>query len=522
MPPSDDDNALSGDEDEEESPAEEHVARVRPGAAKKALGRAAGSKRVKQHDLPIPINYQEMAGDTVGWQEYSLADGTRLYNRLAFRYEEDFKTTGNVIAIRPPPPKAFSWTHLNYMATALTTDSVDKSVTTSEKLVRGLSAIIVRVAFGYFKGDDLKVAPTSEALLMINQELVKVFGVHPYYREWTRKQVMGWAWPEIPLVGSALMYYQGAALSAIHRDATSLLELVLLSAPNGKDTFVQLFKQSSRLQEMAPGPLRTALKLLSTIVREGVVIFGVVQVVNQKETREVQHHADDAIDDIFDTFNVTHGKASPNLSSENYQMGDPFELKLFDKEVDNEDTSIEVFHVVCTSKDLVKHDVKLSGQEAFLYNLTVPMLVKMMLGVQKTLLNKRKSFSASLGKRPASGLASGMAKKHLSQDGRIAMQALKCLLEVTPTTTLKKMIKALQDAQLVPEGIDDNVREVADKSDMQMWIAGVVLPTYPYDDPFAKVAGAHAAAAAAAAPAEEDIDAPAAAEEPVEQRRRRR
>ena len=157
MPPSDDDNALSGDEDEEESPAEEHVARVRPGAAKKALGRAAGSKRVKQHDLPIPINYQEMAGDTVGWQEYSLADGTRLYNRLAFRYEEDFNTTGNVIAIRPPPPKAFSWTHLNYMATALTTDSVDKSVTASEKLVRGLSAIIVRVAFGYFKGDDLKV-----------------------------------------------------------------------------------------------------------------------------------------------------------------------------------------------------------------------------------------------------------------------------------------------------------------------------------------------------------------------------
>ena len=46
MPPSDDDNALSGDEDEEESPAKEHVARVRPGAAKKALGRAAGSKRV--------------------------------------------------------------------------------------------------------------------------------------------------------------------------------------------------------------------------------------------------------------------------------------------------------------------------------------------------------------------------------------------------------------------------------------------------------------------------------------------
>ena len=108
MPPSDEDNALSGDEDEEEPAAEEHVARVRPGVAKKALGRAAGSKRVKPHDLPIPINYQEMAGDTVGWQEYSLPDGTRLYNRLAFRYEEDFKTTGNVIAIRPPPPKAFS------------------------------------------------------------------------------------------------------------------------------------------------------------------------------------------------------------------------------------------------------------------------------------------------------------------------------------------------------------------------------------------------------------------------------
>ena len=126
-----------------------------------------------------------------------------------------------------------------------------------------------------------------------------------------------------------------------------------------------------------------------------------------------------------------------------------------------------------------------------------------------------------------------MAKKHLSQDGRIAMQALKCLLEVTPTTTLKKMIKALQDAQLVPEGIDDDVREVADKSDMQMWIAGVVLPTYPYDDPFAKVAGAQvpageqddaAAAAAAAAAAEEPVDAAAAAaaEEQVAAVRERR
>jgi hypothetical protein len=72
----------------------------------------------------------------------------------------------------------------------------------------------VRVAFGYFKGDDLKIAPTSEALLMINQELVKVFGVHLYYREWTRKQVMGWAWPEIPLVGSALIYYLSCSVPA--------------------------------------------------------------------------------------------------------------------------------------------------------------------------------------------------------------------------------------------------------------------------------------------------------------------
>jgi hypothetical protein len=65
--------ALSDDEDDDpdyvdQPPLGETKKRL-PGGSKRAMKHKAGSKRVKQYEDPLPLNFQPVPG---GWQKYTL------------------------------------------------------------------------------------------------------------------------------------------------------------------------------------------------------------------------------------------------------------------------------------------------------------------------------------------------------------------------------------------------------------------------------------------------------------------
>jgi len=187
---------------------------ARPGVSKKANKRAMGSKRVQEYTMPLPINFKEVA-ESGGFQEYMLPMLKRTYQRHEYIFDESHEC-GAVITRRPSPPALFADKYISYKAKGNAHDYPDANVTPPEKLTRLIGAALVRLSFGYFKNNDLTAPPTVEAVAHTNDSIVAVFGTsHSHVEPWTQKQVMAWAWPDIPLVGDALLHYTRAVRSRL-------------------------------------------------------------------------------------------------------------------------------------------------------------------------------------------------------------------------------------------------------------------------------------------------------------------
>ena len=87
---------------------------------------------------------------------------------------------------------------------------------------------------------------------------------------WTSKMVMAWAWPSVELTEDALMHYSGGPISAVQRDTTRFLEILLLSVEDGEEGFQRLIGYDSRFRKLE-GDVRDAAELLSEVVRGGVI-----------------------------------------------------------------------------------------------------------------------------------------------------------------------------------------------------------------------------------------------------------
>ena len=247
----------------------------RKGLTSRAEKRLKGSKRVPEHEAPIPLNFEAVGEPPTGYQKYTLPAGTRAYSRRTFTYSDEHKS-GAVIQDRPAPPTL--WPDLLIMVTAkkvLTEVNPDDEDNTTllapEKLARRLEARIVRVTFDHFKLDTLKNAPSPKKVKEANDKIKLVFRKDG---TWNNKQIMSWAWPEIPITGDAAIYYTGKGTVTSHkRSSMRLLSIVLLSTENREAAFSELFGQGQKNRfSTLTGDVRAAADLLSTVVREGVLI----------------------------------------------------------------------------------------------------------------------------------------------------------------------------------------------------------------------------------------------------------
>ena len=246
-----------------------------------------------------------------------------VYQRRAFDYAEDNKL-GSSDPNRPAPPAVLFPDFFEYDARA-------KWATASKQpgplLQWRVEARIVRASSGYFieqdlagstgppddgarckhehtPGPDLFVAiklsrerastliPTprllrrhgsieslpcvfsrAAAIATAQKNIESVFGDSA--NTWGGKEIMAYAEPEVELKGDALRHFKDP-LAQQKRDGERLLSIYTLSLEDGETTYKKIFgpKVESRFRDIPCASLGKAAQLLSTCVREGVIVKG--------------------------------------------------------------------------------------------------------------------------------------------------------------------------------------------------------------------------------------------------------
>jgi hypothetical protein len=325
------DDALSEDDDAD---AVYPVRQAPKNVSKRAAARearAGGTQRSPAFTIPTPLSYKSDGAG--GVQQYRLPDETRVYQRREFDFNDTFKV-GPVIEVdyRPGPPTLFSDKYLFTKAKKRLvgeSDPDEEVMDSHAKLVRRLEARIVRVSQGYFISQDLTVPPTEAAVTAANDNMALVFGAGS--TGWTQKEIMAWAWPELPIIGDALAHYKSGALAVQQRDTARLLGISLLTAPNGTASYKSIVCGENRFERLT-GDLRTVADTLSTIVREGIL--------TTCPTSPTVVRTDLDLSILFGEIEVTHGKDAPPTSAADYTVGDAVTIKLFDHGMEDEDEEI--------------------------------------------------------------------------------------------------------------------------------------------------------------------------------------
>ena len=324
------DDELSEDDDDDVAAAAAAAAAQRvhkPRVSKRAAAREAygGTLRSPAFTIPTPLNYKS---EGENYQAYRLPAETRVYTRREFKYEEEFKV-GGLVDLRPGPPTLFSDKYLYTKAKKIVEASADPDeevLNHRGKLERRLEARVVRVSQGYFISQDLSVSPSTEAVTAMNGNIALVFG--DTNTGWSQKQVMAWAWPEIPIVGDALLHYKSGALAVQQRDTARLLGICLLTAPNGTAKYKSIIGGENRFEQLT-GELRTVADTLSTVVREGILAA--------PDAGPTIVRTDLDLSILFGEIDATHGKDAPPTSAAKYTVGDAVTIKLFDHGMEDED-----------------------------------------------------------------------------------------------------------------------------------------------------------------------------------------
>jgi len=108
--------------------------------------------------------------------------------------------------------------------------------------------------------------PAEESLTAANADVALIFCNDAH--EWTLKEMMAWAWPEVELTGDAQQHYmKSGTIAQTARDTDRIISIYLLTAEDGAASFKQIMKddrQTNRFTRI-DGSLREAAELLSTI-----------------------------------------------------------------------------------------------------------------------------------------------------------------------------------------------------------------------------------------------------------------
>ena len=379
-----------------------------PNVSKKAAARVAraGTGRTVAFSIPTPLNYKVVG---TGYQQYRLPDDKRVYQRREFKYEDEFKI-GSLVTKKPGPPTLFSSTFLFTKAKKLlVADADDEPMEEGrDRLVRRIETRIVRISNAWFLDMDLSEPPLAAAMTAANANIALVFG--DAANEWTQKQLMAWAWPEIALVGDAKEHYQSGAISQQQRDTSRLVGICLLSEPNGSASYKSIFGVDNRF-ELLDGELRKVADTLSTLAREGLL---------SDTTGTTIVRTDLDLNLLFGEIQATHGKKSPAMSEEEYNVGDPVTITLFSHgiEEDEDDEHLEWVEVEGAADGGY---IEMTPEERFLYHLGEAALNKVITSIEQAVPAKMKTYAGSTRAR---GSGPGGVSK-LSKAGRRAVVMLK-------------------------------------------------------------------------------------------------
>ena len=479
-------DALSDDDDCTAEVAAAQQRRNAPKVSnKKAAARAArtGTRRAPAFLIPIPLNYLV---DGTGYQEYRLPDEKRVFQRREFQYEDQFKTGGVITAKPQPPPlfsSKFLYTKAKKLLVA--EEDSDEDLNARTKLVRRLETRVVRLSNNYFIDNNLSTIPDAAVVTASNENIGLIFGaaanewtqkqvmawactrthvhayaslspmsararpvhsrgschacictrthVHAYARaricmhayararicmrtcafEMIASQVMAWAWPEIPIIGDAKQHYNSGLIGQQQRDTARLVSICLLSEASGTASHKSLLGVDNRFK-LLDSKLRTVADTLSSVAREGLLVTNT--------TGHTVIRDDIDLDSLFGEIKATHGKKSAAWSAEEYDVGDPVTIKLFDHgiEEDEDDGHLEWVEVEGAADGGY---IEMTPEERFLYNLGEAALNKVITSIEQAVPSKKPTYAGSARARGSGAGGSGVSK--LSKAGRHAVVMLK-------------------------------------------------------------------------------------------------
>ena len=460
---------LSGDDDPAPATAQGSAGEARPKVSVRAAARSEHTgKRSRPTDIPIPLSFKKT--DDGKYQEYKLPEGRCVYQRRQFEYLEEHKQ-GQPVVQKPPPPKIFP-THaiLNSSAKSLAQNAGTRALTSSDMLNRRLEARVIRVASNYFQHDDLSVPPTTDAVDILNEKLTSVFGDD--VDGWTRKQIMAFAWPEIPLIGNALEYHGKVSghLANEVRVTERLIAAVLLSADGGDVIHASLFNGAPNRFAVLTGSMKEAAMVLSTVLRKGVV----QSVDSGNNTLKLV----DNLDKLFTEHHGVRGKDGKDAEEGDYQKGDPMTVQLFEPRNGSESITLDdVEYEVITIQVLLEptsqhscvamlvdrcfpcivvHPWQLDEQAIVLFKLCESELNKTLMKLELTLPPKSKTFAAGT-KRARGG---PMSRPKMTKEGHAALEVLESMLPAITLAELKKLIKKVAPDATPPTDKAGAIRKV--------------------------------------------------------------